>query len=149
MNITELKQHWEAWRKSRKVAINSKLIEGIDALLADHESIAKQNAAMREALVNARVSINHLKEIDYGTATAGDYGTATAGNRGTATAGNRGTATAGYRGTATAGDYGTLQVKHWDDGASRYRIKTAYVGEGGILAGKKYRPNEAGVFVPA
>ena len=52
MNITELKQHWEAWRKSRKVAINSKLIEGIDALLADHESIAKQNAAMREALEN-------------------------------------------------------------------------------------------------
>jgi hypothetical protein len=79
-----------------------------------------------------------------GTATAGDRGTATAGEYGTATAGDRGTATAGYRGTATAGDYGTIQIKHWD--GSRYRIKTAYVGENGIKANTPYKLDGNGDF---
>jgi hypothetical protein len=84
---------------------------------------------------------------DGGTATAGDGGTATAGYGGTATAGYCGTATAGYCGTATAGYGGTLVIK-WYDGA-RYRMAVGYVGEAGIVAGKPYRLDAAGAFVPA
>jgi hypothetical protein len=82
----------------------------------------------------------------YGTATAGDGGTATAGYRGTATAGDGGTATAGYRGTATAGFRGEIRVRWWDGQADRYRTAIAYVGEDGIVAGRKYRC-EAGKIV--
>lgn len=79
----------------------------------------------------------------------GDRQQATAGYYGTATAGNYGTATAGYGGTATAGYGGTLQIKRWDDTSNRYRIATAYVGEGGILPGVPYRLDDNGKFVRA
>ncbi len=81
------------------------------------------------------------------TATAGHRGTATAGDRGTATAGDYGTATAGHRGTATAGDRGVIQIRSWDDVASRYRITTGYIGENGLLPNTPY-VIENGVFVP-
>ena len=86
---------------------------------------------------------------DGGTATAGYRGTATAGDGGTATAGDRGTATAGDGGTATAGDGGVLAIKYWDDVAERIRVALAYVGEGGIEAGKPYRLDAGRKFVEA
>ena len=84
---------------------------------------------------------------DAGTATAGDAGTATAGTRGTATAGYAGTATAGYEGTATAGENGILQIRYYDQAKERCRIATAYIGEEGIQAGKKYRLDGSLKFV--
>jgi len=82
-----------------------------------------------------------------GTATAGDNGKATAGSYGTATAGHQGTATAGNYGTATAGYGGILCLKYFDGG--RWRIKTAYVGEGGILPNVMYKLDDGGNFVVA
>jgi len=84
---------------------------------------------------------------NYGTATAGNYGTATAGYGGTATAGYKGTATAGYKGTATSGYGGILQIRDWDSNACRYRIVTGYIGENGILPGKKYQIDGSGQFI--
>ena len=85
--------------------------------------------------------------VIHGTATAGYKGTATAGNYGTATAGYGGTATAGDGGTATSGYGGILQIRDWDSNACRYRIVTGYIGENGILPGKKYQIDGSGQFI--
>jgi len=85
--------------------------------------------------------------VIHGTATAGYKGTATAGYGGTATAGYKGTATAGYKGTATSGYGGILQIRDWDSNACRYRIVTGYIGENGILPGKKYQIDGSGQFI--
>ena len=84
---------------------------------------------------------------DYGTATAGYRGTATAGERGTATAGERGTAIAGHLGMVTAGYGGILCLKYFD--GERWRIKTAYVWEDGILPNVMYKLDDGGNFVKA
>ena len=56
------------------------------------------------------------------------------------TGGDYATLTGGYRATLTGGDYATLIFLRWIDG--RRRVLTAYVGEGGIEAGKAYRGND-------
>ena len=61
--------------------------------------------------------------------------------------GDRSTLTGGDYSTLTGGDYSTLSAKWWD--GRRYRITIGYVGEGGIEAGKAYRLNGEGKFVPA
>ena len=67
---------------------------------------------------------------DYSTNTGGDYSTNTGGIGSTNTGGDRSTNTGGERSTNTGGDRSILQWKIWDGG--RYRMITAYVGEGGI-----------------
>jgi hypothetical protein len=86
---------------------------------------------------------------DRGTATAGDSGTATAGYRGTATAGDSGTATAGYSGTATAGKKGEIRIKYWDSKAERYRTKSGYIGEDGLVENVAYHLDANSNFVAA
>jgi len=83
---------------------------------------------------------------DSGTAMAGDSGTAKAGYRGTATAGDSGTATAGDSGTATAGDAGVISIKYYDLQVGRHKVVIGYIGEGGLIAGKKYRLNKKSQF---
>jgi hypothetical protein len=64
---------------------------------------------------------------------------------GTATAGYGGTATAGIRGTATAGEDGVIVIRYWN--GSRYKLKVANVGEGGIEPNRPYRLQADGTFV--
>ena len=94
------------------------------------------------------------KADDYGTAKAGYWGTAKAGYWGTATAGHYGKATVGYEGiatvdnegTATAGIYGIINIYYFDD---RRRIKTGYIGEGGLKPNVAYKLDGNFNFVEA
>jgi hypothetical protein len=78
--------------------------------------------------------------IHYLTLTGGNGATLTGGYRATLTGGNGATLTGGYRATLTGGNYATLIFLRWIGG--RHRVLTAYVGEGGIEAGKAYRAND-------
>ena len=85
---------------------------------------------------------------DYATLTGGDYATLTGGNDATLTGGDHATLTGGdyatltggYRATLTGGNDATLIFLRWMGG--RRRVLTAYVGEGGIEPGKRYRAND-------
>jgi hypothetical protein len=110
-------------------------------------------------VVGATVSVgdNQIAVTGYrGTATAGDGGTATAGKWGVATAGRYGTSVVGEYGTATAGDGGSaeageggrISIEYWDVKSERYRLKTGYIGEDGLLPNVLYKLNSSHEFVP-
>jgi len=90
---------------------------------------------------------------DYGTSTSGYHGTSTSGREGKSTSGDYGTSISGYGGTSTSGyggqcasgDNGILVIEFM--GGSRCRIKTAYVGENGILPNVFYKLDDDGDFV--
>ena len=86
------------------------------------------------------------KADDYGTAKAGYWGTATAGHYGKATVGYEGIATVDNEGTATAGIYGIINIYYFDD---RRRIKTGYIGEGGLKPNVAYKLDGNFNFVEA
>ena len=73
------------------------------------------------------------------TVTGGNYSTVTGGNYSTVTGGNWSTVTGGVRSTVTGGCGSILNIQYYDYPLGRYRIKTAYVGEEGILPGVKYK----------
>lgn len=63
------------------------------------------------------------------------------------TVGALGTATAGDSGTATAGANGEIRIKYWDTKADRYRTKSGYIGEEGLIADTAYRLDANNNFV--
>jgi hypothetical protein len=93
---------------------------------------------------------------DYATLTGGYYATLTGGDGATLTGGDYAKLSGGYRAKLTGGDYAkltggddatltggncaTLIFLRWIGGL--HRVLTAYVGEGGIEAGKAYRAND-------
>ena len=86
---------------------------------------------------------------NYSTLTGGDHSTLTGGNYSTLTGGNYSTLTGGSDSTLTGGNCSTLQIKWWDNLASRWRIATAYVGEDGIEANTAYKLDDNHQFIKA
>jgi hypothetical protein len=72
--------------------------------------------------------------------TGGDDATLTGGDDATLTGGDDATLTGGNGATLTGGNGATLIFLRWING--RRRVLTAYVGEGGIEAGKAHRAND-------
>ncbi len=82
---------------------------------------------------------------DGGVAKAGRYGTAISGRVGTAEAGYMGTAMSGEHGTAKAGHCGIIQIKFHD--GTRWRLKTGYIGEGGLKPSMMYKLDSEHEFI--
>jgi hypothetical protein len=78
--------------------------------------------------------------IHYLTLTGGNRATLTGGDGATLTGGDDATLTGGNGATLTGGNGATLIFLRWING--RRRVLTAYVGEGGIEAGKAHRAND-------
>jgi hypothetical protein len=78
--------------------------------------------------------------IHYLTLTGGNRATLTGGDDATLTGGDDATLTGGNGATLTGGNGATLIFLRWING--RRRVLTAYVGEGGIEAGKAHRAND-------
>jgi len=72
--------------------------------------------------------------------TGGDYAKLTGGYRAKLTGGDYAKLTGGDDATLTGGNCATLIFLRWIGGL--HRVLTAYVGEGGIEAGKAYRAND-------
>ena len=87
--------------------------------------------------------------VMFANLTGGHYSTITGGDRSALTGGEYSTLTGGNYSTLTGGEYSTLQIKWWDHLASRWRIATAYVGEGGIEANTAYKLDDNHQFIKA
>jgi hypothetical protein len=79
-----------------------------------------------------------------GTSTSGDHGTSTSGNSGTSMSGNYGTSTSGNYGTSMSGEDGKIVINYYD--GKRYRNKTGYIGEDGLLPNVPYQLNSNNEF---
>jgi hypothetical protein len=79
------------------------------------------------------------------TLTGGYESTLTGGYESTLTGRDESTLTGGYESTLTGGDRSILIIKYHD--GSRYRIKTAYVGENGIKSDVAYKLDNNFEFV--
>jgi hypothetical protein len=77
---------------------------------------------------------------NFATLTGGNFATLTGGDFATLTGGDDATLTGGDRATLTGGKDATLIFLRWI--GVRRRVLTAYVGEGGIEAGKAHRAND-------
>lgn len=87
------------------------------------------------------------KAVVGATVTVGNNQVAVSGDYGTSTSRISGKSTSGDFGKVQAGENGTLILSYWD--GKRMRIKTAYVGEKGILPNVAYKLDEKGKFVKA
>jgi hypothetical protein len=85
---------------------------------------------------------------DNQTAVVGYGGFATAGFGGVAKAGFYGFATAGLGGSVSAGWRGMVSIVYADYEEGRYRLKTGYIGENGLLPNVLYKLNEENDFIP-
>ncbi len=84
---------------------------------------------------------------DRSTLTGGDGSTLTGGYRSTLTGGDGSTLTGGHRSTLTGGDGSTLLFKFWHDSKGRCLRKMFTIGDDDcVVAGVKYRMNEAGIL---
>jgi len=100
---------------------------------------AKITAAMY-ALRPGPIHYLTLTGGNFATLTGGNFATLTGGDFATLTGGDDATLTGGDRATLTGGKDATLIFLRWI--GVRRRVLTAYVGEGGIEAGKAYRAND-------
>jgi hypothetical protein len=100
---------------------------------------AKITAAMY-ALRPGPIHYLTLTGGNFATLTGGNFATLTGGDFATLTGGDDATLTGGDRATLTGGKDATLIFLRWI--GVRRRVLTAYVGEGGIEAGKAHRAND-------
>jgi hypothetical protein len=86
---------------------------------------------------------------DNATVSGGDNATVSGGYYATVSGGDNATVSGGYYATVSGGDYAIIQIKYLDNTASRYKIKTGYIGEDGLEPNVAYKLDANDNFVKA